>query len=105
MEARGVIAEGLVVQGRQRASGGSPPEGERREDSGGTRYDCDHEVGMVVGGREGELVVQGIPPNCRDGPQVLGGRSLALKGDTQGCESNAAGSLVVSSLCYAGLPR
>ena len=30
---------------------------------------------------------------------------MALKGDTQGRESNAAGSLVVSSLCDAGLSR
>ena len=60
---------------------------------------------MVVGGCEGELVVEGIPPDCRNGPQVLGGRSLALKGDAQGRESNTAGSLDFSSLSDAGLSR
>ena len=94
VEPWGVVPKGLEVEGGQGGRGGGPPESKGGEDLRGGWNHRDGDAGVVVGGGEGEPVVDGVLAYCRDRPEVGGAGGKALRRKAHGGESHGPGRVV-----------
>ena len=104
MKARGMVLQGLQVQGWEGRCSGRPPQGQGRENPWGAWNHGHHLVTVVVSGGQGEAMVLGMPANSRDRPQVVGGGREPLGRGAQSRKGHPPGRLFRPTERYPCLP-